>query len=218
MDYLYSESMYIPEELLDEIQHNIEKLISKFNVPTDNKLDVIRKINFLYSKSKFLSMTDELTGLGNRRNFDATFEREFSRSKRYGAKLSLAIIDIDLFKNVNDKYGHLAGDYVLSEIGFILSQSFRKSDMAFRYGGEEFAVLLPETDSLQALIPLERLRKQIEQNVFEKDNFRMNITVSIGINSKVEECDNQDTFFENTDRALYKAKSEGRNKIVIFDA
>ena len=216
MDELYSESMYIPQELLDEIQTNIERIISNFNVPTDNKLDVIKKINFLCSRSKYLTITDELTGMYNRRHFENTFEREFMRSKRYGSKLSIAIIDIDLFKKINDTYGHLAGDYILSEVGFMISDNFRKTDMAFRYGGEEFVVILTETDANQAFIPLERLRKSIEENSFEKDGKNIKVTISIGISSDIEGSDTTDEFFEKADKALYEAKNSGRNKTVIL--
>ena len=133
------------EEMLDEIQKNIEEIISNFPVPEDNKLDVIKKINFMYSQTRYLSLTDALTGLYNRRHFNAELEREFMRSKRYGGDLCIAIIDIDFFKKINDTYGHLCGDYVLKEVAYLILGNFRKTDMVFRYGGEEFVVLMTET-------------------------------------------------------------------------
>lgn len=114
------------EEMLDEIQKNIEEIISNFPVPEDNKLDVIKKINFMYSQTRYLSLTDALTGLYNRRHFNAELEREFMRSKRYGGNLCIAIIDIDFFKKINDTYGHLCGDYVLKEVAYLILENFRK--------------------------------------------------------------------------------------------
>ena len=93
----------IPEDVMDEIQKNIEEIITNFPIPEDNKLDVIKKINFMYSHTRHLSLTDALTGLYNRRHFDSTVEREFLRSKRYGGDLTLAIIDIDFFQK-NKRY------------------------------------------------------------------------------------------------------------------
>ena len=215
MDSKYLNTMNIPSELLDEIQHNIEEIISNFDVPTDNKMDVIRKINFIYSQSKYLSITDELTGLYNRRHFESNFEREFLRAKRYNSNLSVAIVDIDFFKQINDKYGHLTGDFVLRELAFILKDSLRKTDMVFRYGGEEFAILLTETDSEQSLIPLERLRKYIETKTFVKSGNSVEFTVSIGVSSNIIETNTPDELLELADKALYKAKNSGRNQVVV---
>ncbi|MBP3924050.1 GGDEF domain-containing protein [bacterium] len=205
--------MDIPSEVLDEIQKNIEDIIRNFDVPDANKMDVIKKINFIYNQSKHLSITDELTGLFNRRHFEQNFEREFLRAKRYGSDLSIAIIDIDFFKKVNDTYGHLCGDYVLRETAYTIQDSFRKTDMVFRYGGEEFVVILTETSLESALIPLERLRKRIEaKNLFyEGKNF--NITVSIGLNSDTSKFESASEFLDAADKALYRAKENGRNRI-----
>ena len=103
----------IPSDVLDEIQNNIQNIIESFDIPTDNKMDVIKKINFVYSQTKQMSFTDALTGLFNRRHFEVEFEREYKRARRYKSDLSLAVIDIDFFKKVNDTYGHICGDYVL---------------------------------------------------------------------------------------------------------
>ena len=118
----------IPDEVMEKIQKNIEEIITNFPVPEDNKLDVIKKINFMYSHTRHLSLTDGLTGLYNRRHFDNTVEREFLRSKRYGGDLTIAIIDIDFFKKINDTYGHLCGDYVLKEVAYLIMDNFRKTD------------------------------------------------------------------------------------------
>lgn len=202
------------EEMLDEIQKNIEEIISNFPVPEDNKLDVIKKINFMYSQTRYLSLTDALTGLYNRRHFNAELEREFMRSKRYGGNLCIAIIDIDFFKKINDTYGHLCGDYVLKEVAYLILENFRKTDMVFRYGGEEFVVLMTETSLENSLIPLERLRKTIENNNFIFKGKKITVTVSIGVETNKTET--TDEFLNNADKALYQAKQNGRNQTVLF--
>ena len=211
----YQNSFDIPDNLLDEIQKNIEEIITNFPVPEDNKLDVIKKINFMYSRTRYLSLTDALTGLYNRRHFDNTVEREFMRSKRYGGDLSLAIIDIDFFKKVNDTYGHLCGDYVLKEVAYLIMDNFRKTDFVFRYGGEEFVVILTETDIKSSQIPLERLRKKIEEYPFVFNGQPLNVTISTGVSSN--NAEDMETFLDNADKALYRAKQAGRNRIEIFE-
>ena len=211
----YQNSFDIPDNLLDEIQKNIEEIITNFPVPEDNKLDVIKKINFMYSRTRYLSLTDALTGLYNRRHFDNTVEREFMRSKRYGGDLSLAIIDIDFFKKVNDTYGHLCGDYVLKEVAYLIMDNFRKTDFVFRYGGEEFVVILTETDIKSSQIPLERLRKKIDEYPFVFNGQPLHITISTGVSSN--NAEDMETFLDNADKALYRAKQAGRNRIEIFE-
>lgn len=202
------------EEMLDEIQKNIEEIISNFPVPEDNKLDVIKKINFMYSQTRYLSLTDALTGLYNRRHFNAELEREFMRSKRYGGNLCIAIIDIDFFKKINDTYGHLCGDYVLKEVAYLILENFRKTDMVFRYGGEEFVVLMTETSLENSLIPLERLRKTIENNNFIFKGEKIKVTISIG--AETNHTESTEEFLNNADKALYQAKQSGRNQTVLF--
>lgn len=206
-------SFDIPADVLDEIQHNIEEIIQSFPIPDDNKLDVIKKINFMYSQTKYLSVTDGLTGLYNRRHFECNFDREFLRAQRYNSKLSLAIIDIDFFKKINDTYGHSCGDYVLREVAYLAMQTFRKTDMIFRYGGEEFAVILTETDLANALIPCERLRKNIEMYPFRYGDRDFQVTVSIGVCNKNDLITTSHEFFEQADKALYDAKEKGRNQV-----
>lgn len=210
-------SFDIPDNVLDEIQHNIEEIIQSFPIPDDNKLDVIKKINFMYSQTKYLSVTDGLTGLYNRRHFECNFEREFLRSERYNGKLSLAMIDIDFFKKINDTYGHGCGDYVLKEIAYLALQTFRKTDMVFRYGGEEFAVILTETDINKAIIPCERLRKNVEEYPFVYGGEAFKVTISVGVCEKDESITSPFELFERTDKALYRAKNSGRNTVKPAD-
>ncbi len=210
-------SFNFSDEMLDEIQKNIQNIIESFDVPDDNKADVIKKINFMYAQTKHLSVTDGLTGLYNRRHFESNLEREFLRAKRYKSDLSIAMIDVDFFKKVNDTYGHSCGDYVLKEIAFLINEAFRKTDMIFRYGGEEFVVILTETDCKNAIIPLERLRKNVEENKFRYENKELKITISIGVTSILENSQTPWELFDLADKALYEAKRNGRNQIKIAE-
>ncbi len=206
----------IPDTLLDEIQQNIEHIIRDFDVPEENKMEVIKQINYIYTRTKYLSITDELTGLSNRRCFDNTLEKEFLRALRYNNKLTLVMFDIDHFKTVNDTYGHPCGDYILKEVANAALQTFRKTDTVFRFGGEEFVVILTETDIKQSEIPLERFRKTIETLDLTYQNQQINITVSIGACQLDQSIGNKEEFLHKADNALYDAKNSGRNKVVFL--
>lgn len=206
----------IPDTLLDEIQQNIEHIIRDFDVPEENKMEVIKQINYIYTRTKYLSITDELTGLSNRRCFDNTLEKEFLRALRYNNKLTLVMFDIDHFKTVNDTYGHPCGDYILKEVANAALQTFRKTDTVFRFGGEEFVVILTETDIKQSEIPLERFRKTIETLDLTYQNQQINITVSIGACQLNQSIGNKEEFLQKADNALYDAKNSGRNKVVFL--
>ena len=205
----------IPSDVLDEIQQNIQNIIEGFDIPEDNKYDVIKKINFMYSQTKHMSITDPLTGLFNRRHFESNLDREYSRAKRYKNELSFAIIDIDFFKKINDTYGHSCGDYVLKEVAYIISNTFRISDMVFRYGGEEFVVILTETPLENSIIPLERLRKAVEDSKFVFNKQEIKVTVSVGASSINEDVTNAWEMFDLADKALYFAKENGRNQVKL---
>ena len=202
-----------PPSVLDEIQKNIEDIILNFDIPQDNKLEVIKKINFMYSQTRYMSVTDPLTGLYNRRHFEDCVEREFLRSKRYKNSLSFAIIDIDFFKKINDTYGHSCGDFVLKEVAYKILQTFRKTDMVFRYGGEEFTVIITETPMEKAVIPLERLKKAICESEFLYHGQIIKLSVSIGLSEINDNIQTVHELFESADKALYEAKKNGRNQI-----
>ena len=209
-------SFDIHDGLLDEIQQNIENIIKDFDVPEENKREVIKQINYIYTRTKYLSITDELTGLSNRRYFDNCFEKEYLRAQRYNNKLTLVMFDIDYFKKVNDNFGHQCGDMVLKEIANSALQTFRKTDTIFRFGGEEFVVILTETDINQAIIPLERFRKTVETLDLTYQNQEVNVTVSIGACQYDSSFKSKEEFLENTDKALYEAKNTGRNQTIFF--
>jgi diguanylate cyclase (GGDEF)-like protein len=155
------------------------------------------------------STTDVLTGLMNRRAFDKRLEEELDRALRYGSKLSLAIIDIDRFKSYNDDLGHLAGDEMLRSLARVLMKSSRASDFVARIGGEEFAVILPNTDSQSARVIAERFREAVEAAPWEGRR----MTVSVGVSTLVEPDVGGVALISAADRALYDSKRGGRNRV-----
>jgi len=196
----------------DEINYTEFKL---YKTMVDELL-LLFKMRHLYSETEYLSVSDGLTGLYNRRHFEYNVEREFLRAKRYKSDLSLAIIDIDFFKSVNDTFGHQFGDYVLKELSALLPASFRKTDMIYRYGGEELTVILTETSLENARIPLDRLRERISQHKFRYNDEETNVTISVGVSTNFVNIQSERELVESADKALYKAKQEGRNRVVVY--
>jgi diguanylate cyclase (GGDEF)-like protein len=164
-----------------------------------------------------LAVIDGLSQLYNHSHFLKLLELEFSRAARYDKFLSVLMIDIDFFKRVNDRHGHRAGDRLLRELADILRAQVRSSDIVGRYGGEEFAATLPETDLEQAKMLAERLRRAVEEHVFEigsDEPVRVRVTVSIGVAAYPGAAANRmEDLIEEADRKLYQAKSEGRNRV-----
>jgi diguanylate cyclase (GGDEF)-like protein len=156
---------------------------------------------------------DSLTGLYNRGTFLAEFEREVSRSARGGPAFSLAIFDLDQFKQINDRYGHPVGDRVLKAFADALRASIRKHDVVGRYGGEEFALLMPQTGKETAVRVAERVRRELEARGVSVDGKRIEVTVSAGIASHGVDGQDWDALLTAADDALYEAKHAGRNRI-----
>ena len=167
------------------------------------------------------TITDPLMEIYNRRYLERRLEEEFARARRYEFPLSLLLLDIDHFKNVNDDHGHPAGDLVLKGIGEILKKTVRNADMAARYGGEEVTILLPHTLAEDAVIFAERIRRTIEGHRFLGDGSAssgapLRCTVSIGIAAMTRECANAGQLLQMADTAMYRAKQDGRNRTVVF--
>ena len=171
----------------------------------------------LFAGVEKIGLTDELTGLANRRMFNYLIEREINRSRRYARPLSLVMIDIDHFKKINDTWGHPVGDMVLRELGALMRTNFRNLDVPVRYGGEEFAAILPETSLEEAIQFSERFRVIVENALFLQGKTRIPVTISLGIasigNSPVSEELDAEELLQHADRALYQAKQNGRNRI-----
>ena len=163
-----------------------------------------------------LAITDALTGLYNSRHFFSQIKTEIKRYDRYFRALSLLIIDIDFFKQYNDTWGHLEGDKVLMGIGQIISSCMRSMDTAYRYGGEEFAILLPETKLQKACVVGARIKDNISSKLFEPEpGIKKSVTVSIGA-TELKEGEDVRSFISRTDKALYKSKDSGRNKLTYI--
>jgi len=161
-----------------------------------------------------LSVTDQLTGLNNRRYFDKQFQLEFAKVQRYGSKLSLIMLDIDHFKNINDQHGHQIGDEALKEFSNLLKNKIRATDILSRWGGEEFIILLPETSISNAAIIAEKLRVSIAKRDFKIVG---RLTASLGVSQVFSKEGGNREAILNADNALYDAKRQGRNKVVITE-
>lgn len=175
--------------------------------------DLARERLDMMAKLQKLSITDGLTQLHNSRHFYNQLKGEIDRSNRYGHPLSLLLLDIDKFKDYNDTYGHLEGDQVLIGIGRIINACLRNMDSAYRYGGEEFTILLPDTVGDEAKTVAERLRVSVnEHRFYPNTGDTVNITISIGVTEYHLEETISD-FVQRADKAMYTSKQDGRNKV-----
>ncbi len=157
---------------------------------------------------------DELTKVYNRRAGLIRLNEEFSRAKRNGSTFSVAMVDADHFKNINDTYGHIIGDKVLTHIATTLKSGLRECDVVVRYGGEEFLILLPDTTGTQASLPLNRLRQRLAESIFLHKTSKIKMSISIGIATiSPMDADSMDMVLR-ADNALFSAKRSGRNKVV----
>lgn len=164
----------------------------------------------LNDRIKRLSEEDYLTKLHNRRKIHEHIENEIQRSRRYNSTFSIILLDIDNFKNTNDSFGHNTGDRVLVQIAEVIRKTIRQSDIASRWGGEEFLVFCPHTNADGAFSLAEKLRRNIEQNEFEEVGYK---TASFGVTS-VEHGDTVQSMISRADEALYSAKSSGKNLVI----
>ena len=168
----------------------------------------------VYSKVLQYATLDALTNLNNRRQFEVRLKQEIATTKRQKNSLCAMMIDIDFFKKVNDTYGHSSGDAVLRTVAEIIKEHLRESDIPSRYGGEEFAVLLPYTHIEEAKIVGERLRKAVEAASIPIDKKNINVTISMGL-AEFNPEETGEELFKRADRALYEAKESGRNKVCV---
>lgn len=177
-----------------------------------------RDMERLHRETQRLALVDPLTGLWNFRKLDYDLESHLNRSRRYGQPLSCLMIDIDHFKDFNDEYGHIAGDRVLKCIASVISDAVRESDLVYRYGGEEFCVLMPDTDKEGARSVAERVRAAVESECFvlEDSGVECRLTVSIGIATFPEDALDVGELLKRSDFALYDAKRAGRNRVEVY--
>lgn len=195
-----------------------EKEISYLEQLTNQAATTINRAN-VYAEILKHATLDALTSLYNRRQLEERIKQEVSGAKRHNRSLCAIMTDIDFFKSVNDTYGHAAGDLVLKTVSRIIKLQLRDYDIAGRYGGEEFAVLLPFTKLEEAKMVAERLRKAVENKKIdiskintESPQKNISVTISLGV-AEYNNGDSEDTLLQNADKALYKAKESGRNRV-----
>lgn len=202
--YIFSRNQRFTEAERAALEHWLSFLL----VPLSNALN--------HSHALRMTKTDNLTGLGNRTALEAALEREVGLTRRHQLTFSMLVVDVDHFKKVNDRYGHSEGDRVLKAVAQRIKSLCRDSDLVFRYGGEEFVVLLNKTDRVGAQVIAERIRRGVEalETARPGDPARAPITVSIGISSWGQQTTSPTELFDRADRALYKAKLRGRNRVI----
>ncbi len=204
---------YVNDELVDEyvlrdgdfikIGRCIFKFLSGNNIENAYHEEIYR-----------LTTIDGLTQVFNKRYFIETLEREIGRAQRYRRELSLIMFDIDDFKLINDSFGHLAGDYVLKQLAGVIKARIRREDILSRYGGEEFAIILPEIDAYNALQFAEKVRQMIEKAKFRFEDTDIPVTVSIGVASVKPDLSDPNDFVRLADTNLYEAKAQGKNRVI----
>lgn len=170
----------------------------------------------MFARMERMATTDGLTGLTNHRQFQTLFDAAVARVERYSRKMSLILSDIDHFKAINDTYGHPVGDAVLRRIAGVLDRAARRTDIVARYGGEEFAILMEETDHQGAVQTAERMRQAVEAEVFHTENGKFRCTLSLGIATYPTDAKQKAELTACADQALYQAKHNGRNQVVVF--
>jgi diguanylate cyclase (GGDEF)-like protein len=217
--------MCVPIKINDQILGVIELVNKTTGEPFSKEdLDLLMRLvdqlaiaierTSLYQKMTELAITDDLTKLFNTRYLNRTIEIEIQRSSRYHSSLSLIFMDIDFFKRINDRYGHLVGSKVLVEMGQLLIKSLRTVDIVARYGGDEFVIVLPQTPPKSATQIAERMRKAIEQNSFlKKEGYALKMTASFGVASYPESAQSKEDLIRLADDAMYRVKHHTRNAV-----
>lgn len=230
-DEVYEENVKIAKEQLSKKESAVIEVLHKTKdgkiipieitcrlIQDDGKsyvISIARDISMLKAMNenlKKMATTDNLTGIYNRHKFEEIFKSEIERVLRYESPLSMIMADIDYFKRVNDTYGHDVGDYVIKSVVDIVKRNIRHIDIFVRWGGEEFIILCPETDSASATLLAEKLRSAIEKTQLEKVG---KITCSFGVTAYVKK-ESENSFIKRLDSALYRAKDEGRNRVVTL--
>jgi diguanylate cyclase (GGDEF)-like protein len=199
-----------PPARLEEVVLTVERALEKKRLRDENAR-LVREL-------AALSRTDFLTGLPNRRTLDDSLTRELSRAQRHGLPLSVAMLDIDHFKKVNDTFGHNAGDAVLRQLARLASETFRDADAVYRYGGEEFTVLLPHADLEGARVACQRFVELVARAAFNTPAGPLKITCSVGLTAARPSDGDPAELLARADRSLYQAKAQGRNRVVVEPA
>ena len=207
VEHMYQDCTFIPlKDEGGEVQQVCITLVDVTDTAVYQKM-----MNEAMTSLAEASNRDGLTGIYNRRFIEECIAKEYGRVQRYGGTMSLAIIDLDHFKNINDSHGHLAGDEVLRAASKVLGEGLRQTDFLGRYGGEEFAVVLPSTDLDGAAVLAERLRARLASTVIKHNDISVPVTASVGIAEWQAGMQRYEELIKAADQALYLAKEEGRN-------
>ena len=213
-DFMYQNTTILPLQATNSKIEHLCLIIYDVTSVAVNK----RQLQSMSDQFKHLSRTDRLTGLNNRGYWEEELKREYARHRRYGSSASLVIFDIDHFKKVNDTYGHQAGDTVIQSLAKIVSEQIRDTDIAGRYGGEEFVVLLPDVDAAGGRVFAERLCGVVERLQISHEGQVIPFTVSLGVADLSEPCHDHQQLIERADQALYGSKRNGRNQVTVYGA
>ena len=211
-DFMYQNSTIIP---LKDTRGQVDHLCVIVYDVTEVAVNRIQ-IQAANEQLRLMSRTDGLTGLLNRKTWETELDEEFKRYARHKHTTSMLMFDIDHFKKINDGYGHPAGDEVIRQTARVLKECIREIDIAGRYGGEEFAVILVDTDAEGAKVVAERIRLAIEANTVHYEDFVINYTVSLGISQLHPGVKEKTQWIDLADKGLYEAKRNGRNNSVVY--
>jgi diguanylate cyclase (GGDEF)-like protein len=209
IEYLHEKFHFATQKILKS-KDNFTKILLLKDLE-DNSLKLIYLLNKIYTENlNYIAIYDKLTQVYNRALLDSILHKSAKYSKRHKLPISIIMLDLDNFKGINDTYGHLEGDRVLKMVASIIKSSIRESDYIFRYGGEEFLILLPNTDINGAVVAGEKIRRNIENFDFGLDR---KVTISCGI-KQMENFDNPYLDIEEADKYLYIAKKAGKNRCI----
>ena len=213
VDFMYQNTTLMPLRSVDSQIRQVCLVIYDVTDVATNR----HQLQAANMKLQQLSSTDCLTGLYNRRYWEQSLAFAYARNQRYGNATSLMMFDIDHFKRVNDTYGHPAGDEVIRQVARLVREQIRDSDVAGRYGGEEFGVVLSDTDKAGAQIIAERLRKAVENLDVQHDGQSIRFTISLGVADLVEPSGSHTDLIAWADHALYQSKHRGRNRVTVHE-
>ncbi|MBJ2347077.1 MULTISPECIES: sensor domain-containing diguanylate cyclase [Pseudomonas] len=212
-EFMYQNTTLLPLRSPDNRINHICLVIYDVTDVATNR----HQIQAANAQLQLLSSTDRLTGLYNRGHWEGSLKAAYARHQRYGNALSLVMLDIDHFKHVNDTYGHQAGDKVIEQLAQLLREHARESDVAGRYGGEEFGVVLSDTDRAGARIFAERLRQAVEHLLVQYNGQDIRFTISLGVADLSAPANDHAELIARADQALYTSKKTGRNRVTVHD-
>ncbi|QKE62995.1 diguanylate cyclase [Aquipseudomonas campi] len=213
-EFMYQNTTILPLQATNSVVEHVCLIIYDVTNVAVNK----HQLQSANDQLKHLSRTDRLTGLNNRGHWEEELKREYSRHRRYGSTAALVMFDIDHFKKVNDTYGHQAGDKVIQAVADVVRKEARDTDIAGRYGGEEFVILLPDVDSAGARLFAERLRQKTEALQVDYDGQLIPFTISLGVADLTQSSNDHQQLIEWADHALYQSKRNGRNQVSVHGA